>query len=167
MAANILQHSQRQTKQGRPTEYTPELMQAIADKVGKGLLLREAASRHRIPYPTVEQWAKDHVEFNDEIAYAQAARLESQLDKLLNSDDTRDTQFWLERCTLDKQRFCDPRIGLQINNVQNNLIVPGLGLPEETLAMLRAKLDAAGQVDGQPGVLNPGSALRELLDAES
>jgi len=129
--------------------------------------LSEAASRHRIAITTVEQWAKDHVEFNDEIAYAQAVRLESQLDKILNSDDTRDTQFWLERCTLDKQRFCDPRVAVQINLQQNNMIVPGLGLPEEVLAVLRAKLDAAGKVEGKPGVLNPGSALRELLNGES
>jgi hypothetical protein len=164
VAAKILQHSNRKTKVGRPTKYSLKLMVAIAKRVGKGMHLNEAGNRYRIPYPTVEQWAKDHVEFNDEIGYWQAVWLEKLLDKLY-AGDNKDAQFLLER--LHGARFADPRIGLQINLQQNNNIVPGLGLPEEVLAVLRAKLDAAGKVEGKPGVLNPGSALRELLNGAS
>jgi hypothetical protein len=45
VAANIMQHSQRKTKVGRPTKYSLKLMRSIADKVGKGMKFYEAASR--------------------------------------------------------------------------------------------------------------------------
>jgi hypothetical protein len=98
------------------------------------------------------------------VAHARAVRLEGQLLKLVNSEDTRDTQFWLER--LHGTRFADPKTAVMVNIQQNNTIVPGLNLPEEVLQVLRAKLDQAGST-GQPGVLNPGSALKELLNEES
>jgi len=117
--------------------------------------LNEAASKYRIPYPTVEEWAKAHVEFNDEIAYAQAIAIESQLDKLLNSDDPRCAQFWLERCTLDKQRFCDPRVSQQINLQLNQLGEGAIHCTVNVLEDAQRQLNAIQAIPDRPGQLNP------------
>jgi hypothetical protein len=144
-------HSQRRMKRGRPSKFTPALAHSIAECVGKGMRLHEAASRHRIPYPTVEQSAKDFVFFNDEIAYAQALWLERLLDKLY-AGDNRDAAWLLER--LHQTRFADPRVGVQLN-IQNNMtVVPGLGMNAEELRAERERLDKLQAVPGKPAQLN-------------
>jgi len=163
MARNINQHSNRKTKIGRPTKRTLELMRSIAECVGKGMHLNEAANKHRIPYPTVERWARD-AEFNDEIGHAQAVSLERLLDKLYGAEDPRCAQFLLER--LHGTRFADPKIGLMVN-IQNNTIVPGLGMSQDQLREERERLDRLQTVPGKPALLNPylGSSDPAQLDA--
>jgi hypothetical protein len=104
---------------------------------------------------TVERWAKDHVEFNDELAHAQATRLHQQLRKLLNSEDTRDTQFWLER-TQANGRFARPEVA-NIINMQLNAIGEGASIHFnlETLAEAQKQLNAIQAIKESPGELNP------------
>jgi hypothetical protein len=154
MARNRIQHSRRSVKIGRPTAYSLELAQQIAYLVGLGLTQLEAASANDLPFKTLETWLKVHPELNDMVAKAQAIAIKTQLEKLTNSNDTRDTQFWLERT--QGPRFARPDIANVINMQLNNLGEgASIHFNLETLEDAQKQLNVIQAIKESPGELNP------------
>lgn len=81
-------------KIGRPTIYTPELVETICTRMIDGESLRAICrDEHMPPAGTVLRWVSQHKEFRDQYEDAMAQRAESMFEEILDiADETsRDT----------------------------------------------------------------------------
>jgi len=68
---------------GRPSDYTPELMQIICGFIASGENLRRICQREDMPNPdTVYNWLRKYPEFADNYARAREARADARADRI-------------------------------------------------------------------------------------
>ena len=84
-------------KAGRPSKYTPELVEAICDRLAKGEPLAQICRDDGMPDPsTVWDWRKKHPEVSQAIAHARDVGFDAIADECFAiADDSRND--WMDR----------------------------------------------------------------------
>ena len=82
---------------GRPSIYTPELVQEICDKIAsssKGIKKLCAENPHWPNKDTIFSWLKNHSDFSDQYARAKQCQIEAIVDEMLEiADDTSQDRY--------------------------------------------------------------------------
>jgi hypothetical protein len=104
--------------EGRPTLYTPELANRLADHIAAGLTGEEAAALEDISCDCISRWRKSNHEFCEAIKKAEAQRLRRRLERIEAGDTGWQGTAWaLER--IYPHRFARPEVMNQIAVVAN------------------------------------------------
>lgn len=74
------------TKMGRPTDFRPEMGEAILELMDKGFSLAASASQINVHRQRVYEWVERHPEFADTIKLAKAKRQFFLENRLLTAD---------------------------------------------------------------------------------
>ena len=99
--------------EGRPTLYTPELANRLADHIAAGLTDEEAAALEDISCDCIQRWRKGNPEFCVTIKRAEAQRLLLRLGRIEAGEQGWQGTAWaLER--LHPARFARPEVMNQI-----------------------------------------------------
>jgi hypothetical protein len=99
--------------EGRPTLYTPELANRLADHIAAGLTDEEAAALEDISCDCISRWRKSNPEFCVAIKKAEAGRLVLRLKRIEAGEQGWQGTAWaLER--LYPARFARPEVMNQI-----------------------------------------------------
>src|SRR5215510_4008876 len=99
--------------EGRPTLYTPELANRLADHIAAGLTDEEAAALEDISYDCINRWRKGNREFCEAVKKAEAQRLLLRLKRIEAGEQGWQGTAWaLER--LYPHRFARPEVMNQI-----------------------------------------------------
>ena len=82
---------------GRPSDFTPEIADAICERLADGESLRSICDAEDMPNKaTVFRWLASRQEFRDQYAHARAAQADSHADDIIDiADDGRND--WMER----------------------------------------------------------------------
>lgn len=82
---------------GRPTDYSPETVNAICERIMEGQSLRTICASDDMPSKsTVSLWLAKHKEFSDQYARACEARTDAHAEEILEiADDAHND--WMER----------------------------------------------------------------------
>lgn len=84
---------------GRPSDYTPEIVEAICARIANGESLRQICRDERMPdRSTVHRWLAAHEAFRDQYALAREAMMEHFADEILEIADDGSND-WMERET--------------------------------------------------------------------
>ena len=110
--------------EGRPTLYTPELANRLADHIAAGLTDEEAAALEDISCDCISRWRKSNPEFCVAIKKAEAGRLVLRLKRIEAGEQGWQGTAWaLER--LYPHRFARPEVMNQIAVVnQGDKVLP-------------------------------------------
>lgn len=86
---------------GRPSDFTPELADAICDRIADGESLRTICDDEDMPgKSTVFRWLAAHEQFRDQYAHAREAQADSLVDDMLPiADDARND--WMVKQNAD------------------------------------------------------------------
>jgi hypothetical protein len=99
--------------EGRPSIYTPELAERLADHIATGLTDEEAAALEGISLSCLQVWRRENPKFLSAIKSAEAQRLKLRLARIEAGDQGWQGTAWaLER--LYPTRFARPEIQQQI-----------------------------------------------------
>ena len=99
--------------EGRPTLYTPELANRLAENIAVGLTDEEAAALEGISADCINRWRKSNPEFREAIKKAEAQRLKLRLAKIEAGEQGWQGTAWaLER--IYPARFARPEVLNQI-----------------------------------------------------
>jgi hypothetical protein len=99
--------------EGRPTLYTRELANRLADHIAAGLTDEEAAALEDISCDCIQRWRKGNPEFRATIKKAEAQRLKLRLAKIERGESGWQGTAWaLER--IYPERFARPEVMNQI-----------------------------------------------------
>ena len=103
--------------EGRPTLYTPELANRLADHIATGLTDEEAAALDNISCDCINRWRKGNREFCEAVKKAEAQRLRRSLTRIEAGEQGWQGTAWaLER--IYPHRFARPEVMNQIAVVQ-------------------------------------------------
>lgn len=79
---------------GRPSTYTPEVADAICDRIAEGASLRAICADEAMPgRTTVNRWLREKAEFRDQYARAREEQAEHLLDEILEIADDATNDF--------------------------------------------------------------------------
>lgn len=85
----------------RPSDYSPELIATICERLSLGESLREICLSEEMPdKSTVMRWLSKHEEFRDQYAHAREAQADHWADEILEIADDG-TNDWTERQNRD------------------------------------------------------------------
>ena len=88
---------------GRPSDYSPEIVDLICERIADGVSLREICRTEDMPSKAaVFRWLAAHAEFRDQYARAREAQADALADELLDIADDGDND-WMERKGEDGQ----------------------------------------------------------------
>jgi hypothetical protein len=80
--------------EGRPSDYTPEIAEAICERLSLGDSLREVCKDDSMPArSTVFRWIGKHPEFSDQYAKAKEAGVEVLADELIDIADNSTNDY--------------------------------------------------------------------------
>jgi hypothetical protein len=138
--------------EGRPTLYTPELTNRLADHIAVGLTDEEAAALEDISPDCINRWRKSNPEFCDTVKKAEAQRLKLRLAKIERGElGWQGTAWALER--IYPTRFSRPEVLNQIAVVEG-----GKASAERVIVLPGEEFDAL--------IDRPGYRLRDSGDLE-
>src|SRR6476659_9908723 len=121
--------------EGRPTLYTPELANRLADHIAAGLTDEEAAALENIFCDCINRWRKGDREFCEAVKKAEAQRLRRRLTRIEAGEQGWQGTAWaLER--IYPHRFARPEVMNQIAVVQAGKA------PERVIVLPSADFDA-------------------------
>src|SRR4029434_10015921 len=130
--------------EGRPTLYTPELANRLADHIAAGLTDEEAAALEDISCDCIQRWRKGNREFCEAVKKAEAQRLRRRLTRIEAGEQGWQGTAWaLER--IYPHRFARPEIQTQIAIVNQG----GKAAAAERVIVLAA--EEFGSLVGPPG----------------
>ena len=114
--------------EGRPTLYTPELANRLADHIAVGLTDEESAALEGISPDCINRWRKGNPEFRETIKRAEARRLLLRLERIEAGEQGWQGTAWaLER--IYPARFARPEVLNQIAVVKASaervIVLPG------------------------------------------
>ena len=139
--------------EGRPTLYTPELANRLADHIAAGLTDEEAAALEDISCDCIQRWRKGNPEFCVTIKRAEARRLLLRLERIEAGEQGWQGTAWaLER--LYPERFARPEVMNQIAVVNQSGKAPA----ERVIVLPEGNFDAL--------IDRPGYRLRDNGDLE-
>jgi hypothetical protein len=123
--------------EGRPTLYTPELANRLADHIAAGLTDEEAAALEGISCDCIQRWRKGNPEFCVTIKRAEARRLLMRLERIEAGEQGWQGTAWaLER--LHPSRFARPEVMNQIAVVNQS----GKASAERVIVLPAGNFDA-------------------------
>ena len=123
--------------EGRPTLYTRELANRLADHIAAGLTDEEAAALEDISCDCIQRWRKGNPEFCVTIKRAEARRLLMRLERIEAGEQGWQGTAWaLER--LHPSRFARPEVMNQIAVVNQS----GKGSAERVIVLPAGNFDA-------------------------
>jgi hypothetical protein len=129
--------------EGRPTLYTCELANRLADHIAAGLTDEEAAALEDISCDCIQRWRKGNPEFCVTIKRAEAERLKGRLARIERGEPGwQGTAWFLER--RDPKRFARPEVMNQIAVVNQSGKAPA----ERVIVLPAADFDG---LIGRPG----------------
>ena len=129
--------------EGRPTLYTRELANRLADHIAAGLTDEEAAALEDISCDCIQRWRKGNPEFCVTIKRAEAERLKGRLARIERGEPGwQGTAWFLER--RDPKRFARPEVMNQIAVVNQ----AGKAPAERVIVLPEGNFDA---LIGRPG----------------
>ena len=129
--------------EGRPTLYTPELANRLADHIAAGLTDEEAAALENISCDCINRWRKGNREFCEAVKKAEAQRLRRRLTRIEAGEQGWQGTAWaLER--IYPHRFARPEVMNQIAVVNQ----AGKGSAERVIVLPEGEFDA---LVGRPG----------------
>ena len=129
--------------EGRPTLYTPELANRLADHIAAGLTDEEAAALEDISCDCIQRWRKGNPEFCVTIKRAEARRLLLRLERIEAGEQGWQGTAWaLER--LHPARFARPEVMNQIAVVNQ----AGKASAERVIVLPEGEFDT---LVGRPG----------------
>lgn len=84
---------------GRKTKYTPATVKTLEEGIANGLTYTLAAARAGITFETLSQWRKQHPEFSERLAHAEAEAAERRLQAIeaAGQQDWRALAWIMER----------------------------------------------------------------------
>src|SRR4029453_10163351 len=139
--------------EGRPTLYTRELANRLADHIAAGLTDEEAAALEDISCDCIQRWRKGNPEFCVTIKRAEARRLLLRLERIEAGEQGWQGTAWaLER--IYPHRFARPEVMNQIAVINQ----AGKGPAERVIVLPEGNFDAL--------IDRPGYRLRENGDLE-
>jgi hypothetical protein len=139
--------------EGRPTLYTRELANRLADHIAAGLTDEEAAALEDISCDCIQRWRKGNPEFCVTIKRAEARRLLLRLERIEAGEQGWQGTAWaLER--IYPHRFARPEVMNQIAVVNQ----AGKGSAERVIVLPEGNFDAL--------IDRPGYRLRDNGDLE-
>jgi hypothetical protein len=123
--------------EGRPTLYTPELADRLADHIAAGLTDEEAAALENISCDCINRWRKGNREFCEAVKKAEAQRLRRRLTRIEAGEQGWQGTAWaLER--IYPHRFARPEVMNQIAVVNQG----GKASAERIIVLPGEKFDA-------------------------
>jgi hypothetical protein len=126
--------------EGRPSLYTPELAERLAEHIATGLTDEEAAALEGIALGCLANWRRENPEFLSAIKSAEAKRLKLRLARIEAGEAGWQGTAWaLER--IYPQRFARPE-------VLNNIAVVNGNRPERIMVIDSTSFDS---LIGRPG----------------
>ena len=127
--------------EGRPTLYTPELANRLADHIAVGLTDEEAAALEDISPDCINRWRKSNPEFCVAIKKAEAQRLKLRLERIeVGEAGWQGTAWALER--IYPKRFSRPDVQFaQQINVSTDSGKRGIVMSAETCKALSDAYD--------------------------
>ena len=129
--------------EGRPTLYTPELANRLADHIAAGLTDEEAAALEDISCDCINRWRKSNREFCEAVKKAEAQRLRRRLTRIEAGEQGWQGTAWaLER--IYPHRFARPEVMNQIAVVNQG----GKASAERVIVLPEGEFDA---LVGRPG----------------
>ena len=128
--------------EGRPTLYTPELANRLADHIAAGLTDEEAAALEDISGDWIQRWRKSNPEFCVTIKRAEAPRLKVRLERIEAGEAGWQGTAWaLER--IYPKRFARPDVQFaQQINLDSRPNKHGIIMDAETIKTLSDAYDA-------------------------
>ena len=91
---------------GRPSDYTPEIAEAVCERLEAGQSLAEVARAEGMPgRSTVYQWLEKHPEFADRYARARARQADTFADDIIAIADEKDEDANSRRIRIDARKW--------------------------------------------------------------
>ena len=120
------------SKRGRPSKFSPEVVDVICSAISEGMPFTHAAAIGGITFQTFSEWRKEKPCFSDAIEQAKAEGIQARLQLILSAAEGGDTsaaRWWLEHVV--PEHFAKNRVDHQ-HKVEGNL-QHSFAVPEEVL----------------------------------